>query len=54
MQNQMFTKTIGYDIEINLSDINESNFKLLSRMSPFGLSNYKQFLELIIVLALVI
>ena len=41
MQNQMFTKTIGYDIEINLSDINESNFKLLSRMSPFGLSNYK-------------
>ena len=41
MQNQMFTKTISYDIEINLSDINESNFKLLSRMSPFGLSNYK-------------
>ena len=41
MQNQMFTKTIGYDIEINLSDINESNFKLLSRMSPFGLSNHK-------------
>ena len=41
MQNQMFTKTITYDIEINLSDINESNFKLLSRMSPFGLSNYK-------------
>ena len=41
VQNQMFTKTIGYDIEINLSDINESNFKLLSRMSPFGLSNYK-------------
>ena len=41
MQNQMFTKTIGYDIEINLSEINESNFKILSRMSPFGLSNYK-------------
>ena len=41
MQNQMFIKTISYDIEIKLSDINESNFKLLSRMSPFGLSNYK-------------
>ena len=23
------------------SDINESNFKILSRMSPFGLSNYR-------------
>ena len=41
VQNQMFTKTIGYDVEINLSEINESNFKILSRMSPFGLSNYK-------------
>ena len=37
----MFTKTIGYDTEIDLSDINESNFKILSRMSPFGLSNYR-------------
>ena len=41
VQNQMFTKTIGYDVEMNLSEINESNFKILSRMSPFGLSNYK-------------
>ena len=39
--NKMFAKTISYDIEINLSDINESNYKILSRMSPFGLSNYK-------------
>ena len=37
----MFTKTISYDVEMNLSEINESNFKILSRMSPFGLSNYK-------------
>ena len=41
MDNKMFTKTIGYDTEIELSDINESNFKILSRMSPFGLSNYR-------------
>ena len=41
MDNKMFTKTIGYDTEIDLSDINESNFKILSRMSPFGLSNYR-------------
>ena len=41
MDNKMFTKTIGYDTEINLSDINESNFKILSRMSPFGQSNYR-------------
>ena len=41
MNNKMFTKTIGYDTEIDLSDINESNFKILSRMSPFGLSNYR-------------
>lgn len=41
MNNKMFTKTIGYDTEIDLSDINESNFKILSRMSPFGQSNYR-------------
>jgi len=41
MDNKMFRKTIGYDTEIELSDINESNFKILSRMSPFGLSNYR-------------
>ena len=41
MDNKMFTKTIGYDTEIDLFDINESNFKILSRMSPFGLSNYR-------------
>ena len=41
MDNKMFTKTIGYDTEIDLSDINESNFKILSRMSPFGQSNYR-------------
>jgi len=41
MDNKMFTKTIGYDTEIELSDINESNFKILSRMSPFGQSNYR-------------
>jgi len=41
MDNKMFVKKISYDIEINLSDINESNFKLLSRMAPFGFSNYK-------------
>ena len=41
MDNKMFRKTIGYDTEIGLSDINESNFKILSRMSPFGLSNYR-------------
>ena len=41
MDNKMFTKTIGYDTEIDLSDINESNFKILSRMSPFGPSNYR-------------
>jgi len=41
MNNKMFIKTIGYDTEIDLSDINESNFKILSRMSPFGLSNYR-------------
>jgi len=41
MNNKMFIKTIGYDTEIDLSDINESNFKILSRMSPFGQSNYR-------------
>ena len=41
MDNKMFVKTLGYDIEINLADINEENFKILSRMSPFGNSNYK-------------
>jgi len=41
MDNKMFVKTLGYDIEINLADINEENFKILSRMSPFGISNYK-------------
>ena len=41
MNNKMFIKTIGYDTEIDLSDINESNFKILSRMTPFGQSNYR-------------
>jgi len=41
MGNKMFVKKVSYDVEINLSDITESNFKLLSRMSPFGFSNYK-------------
>ena len=41
MNNKIFTKTIGYDTEIDLFDINESNFKILSRMSPFGQSNYR-------------
>ncbi|MBC8297450.1 MAG: single-stranded-DNA-specific exonuclease RecJ [Pelagibacterales bacterium] len=41
MDNKMFVKTLGYDIAINLADINEENFKILSRMSPFGNSNYK-------------